>query len=89
MFIYWGGGGGGRQLFALARLSHGQRPVLYRHTFPQIQMAPVTIKEIKEIIKSLLWKNSSGYDKDIIKNTKDKYALNHIPSYILMQQIHI
>ena len=25
-------------------------------------MAPVTTKEIKEIIKSLPWKNSSGYD---------------------------
>jgi hypothetical protein len=35
----------------------------YRNTFPQIRMAPVTGKEIKEIIKSLPWKNSSGYDE--------------------------
>jgi len=36
---------------------------IYRETFPQIQMAPVTIKEIKDIIKSLPPKNSSGYDE--------------------------
>jgi len=33
---------------------------VYRQSFPQIQMAPVTTKEI---IKSLPWKNSSGYDE--------------------------
>ena len=36
---------------------------VYRQSFPQIQMAPVTTKEIKEIIKSLPWKNSSGYNE--------------------------
>jgi Notch-like protein len=36
---------------------------VYRETFPQIQMASVTTKEIKEIIKSLPCKNSSGYDE--------------------------
>ena len=36
---------------------------VYRQSFPQIQMAPVTTNEIKEIIKSLPWKNSSGYDE--------------------------
>jgi hypothetical protein len=36
---------------------------VYRNTFPQIQMAPVTAKEIKGIIKSQPWKNSSGYDE--------------------------
>ena len=36
---------------------------VYRQSFPQIQMAPVTTKEIKETIKSLPWKNSSGYDE--------------------------
>jgi hypothetical protein len=35
---------------------------VYREVFPQIIMAPVTTKEIKYIIKSLPWKNSSGYD---------------------------
>jgi hypothetical protein len=35
---------------------------IYRKEFPQIIMAPVTTKEIKDIIKSLPWKNSSGYD---------------------------
>ena len=36
---------------------------VHKYTFPQILMAPVTTKEIKEIIKSLPWKNSSGYDE--------------------------
>jgi hypothetical protein len=31
--------------------------------FPCIQLAPVTAKEISEIIKSLKWKNSHGYDE--------------------------
>jgi len=31
--------------------------------FPCIQLTPVTSKEIKEIIKSLKWKNSHGYDE--------------------------
>jgi hypothetical protein len=35
---------------------------VYREAFPQIIMAPVTTKEIKDIIKSMPWKNSSGYD---------------------------
>jgi Notch-like protein len=36
---------------------------VYKETFPQMQMAPITTKEIKGIIKSLPWKNSSGYDE--------------------------
>ena len=36
---------------------------VYKDIFPQIRMAPVTTKEIKEIIKSLPWKSSSGYDE--------------------------
>jgi len=31
--------------------------------FPHIKLTPVTTKEISEIIKSLKWKNSHGYDK--------------------------
>jgi hypothetical protein len=31
--------------------------------FPCMQLAPVTSKEIKEIIKSLKWKNSHTYDE--------------------------
>jgi len=30
--------------------------------FPHIKLTPVTTKEISEIIKSLKWKNSHGYD---------------------------
>jgi len=36
---------------------------IYRETFPQIQVTPITIKEIKDIIKSLPPNNSSGYDE--------------------------
>jgi hypothetical protein len=36
---------------------------VYKETFPQMQMAPITTKEIKDIFKSLPWKNSSGYDE--------------------------
>jgi hypothetical protein len=36
---------------------------VYRQSFTQIKMAPVTAKEIKDIIKSLSWKNSNGYDE--------------------------
>jgi hypothetical protein len=43
---------------------------VYRHTFPQIQMDPVTTKEIKEVIKSLPWKNSSGYDEIALRILK-------------------
>jgi Notch-like protein len=31
--------------------------------FPHIKLTPVTTKEISEIIKSLKWKNSHGYDE--------------------------
>ena len=31
--------------------------------FPQIALVPVTAHEIKDTIKSLKWKNSSGYDE--------------------------
>jgi Notch-like protein len=31
--------------------------------FPNIKMTPVTSSEIKDIIKSLKWKNSKGYDE--------------------------
>ena len=54
---------------------------VYGEIFPQIQMASVTTKEIKDIIKFLPSKNSS----DTTKNTKDQYAINHILSYILRQ----
>jgi len=35
----------------------------YGETFPQIHVAPITTKEIEDIIKSLPSKNSSGYDE--------------------------
>ena len=31
--------------------------------FPHTKLTPVTTKEISEIIKSLIWKNSHGYDE--------------------------
>ena len=36
---------------------------VFKHPFPNINMAPVTNKEIKGILKSLKWKNSQGYDE--------------------------
>jgi hypothetical protein len=38
--------------------------------FPCIQLAPVTTKQIIEIIKSLKWKNSHGYDEILIRILK-------------------
>jgi exonuclease III/uncharacterized protein YutD len=38
--------------------------------FPSIQLAPVTTTEMKDIIKSLKWKNSHGYDEIPIKILK-------------------
>jgi hypothetical protein len=40
---------------------------VYKQPFPNINMSPVTSREIKDIIKSLKWKNSKGYD-DIPQN---------------------
>ena len=36
---------------------------VFKHPFPNINMTPVTNKEIKDIIKSLKWKKSQGYDE--------------------------
>jgi hypothetical protein len=36
---------------------------VFTKSFPQINLTPVTAKEIKNIINSLKWKNSSGYDE--------------------------
>jgi hypothetical protein len=36
---------------------------VHKLTFPNINLTPVTSKEIKDIIKSLKWKNSKGYDE--------------------------
>jgi hypothetical protein len=36
---------------------------VHKRTFPNINLTPVTSKEIKDIIKSLKWKNSKGYDE--------------------------
>jgi hypothetical protein len=36
---------------------------VHKQTFPNINMTPVTSKEIKDIMKSLKWKNSKGYDE--------------------------
>jgi hypothetical protein len=36
---------------------------VFKYPFPNINMTPVTNKELKDIIKSLKWKNSEGYDE--------------------------
>ena len=36
---------------------------VYAKPFPQIKSTPVSTKEICEIIKTLKWKSSSGYDE--------------------------
>ena len=38
--------------------------------FPSIKLTPVSTKEIREIINSLKWKNSHGYDEIPIKILK-------------------
>ena len=48
----------GKNSAALVNLS-----TVITETFPQINLTPVTAKEIKNIINSLKWKNSSGYDE--------------------------
>jgi len=64
-----------------ANITTGNLPAInnlysvYRQSFPQIQMAPVTTKEIKEIIKSLPWKNSSGYDEIPLRILKIRMPL--------------
>jgi len=35
--------------------------------YPQLNLAPVTAKEIKDIIRSLKWKSSYGYDEVPLK----------------------
>jgi hypothetical protein len=40
---------------------------VYRHPFPNIHMTPVTNKEVEDIVKSLKWKYSYGYD-EILQN---------------------
>jgi hypothetical protein len=47
-------------------------PLSYLHQvfirpFPNIKLTPVSTKEVSEIIKSLKWKNSHGYDDITIK----------------------
>jgi hypothetical protein len=36
---------------------------VFKYPFPNIDITPVTNKEIKDIIKSLKWKSSQGYDE--------------------------
>jgi hypothetical protein len=36
---------------------------VFKHPFPNIHMTPVTNKEVKNIVKSLKWKYSYGYDE--------------------------
>lgn len=43
---------------------------VFTSQFPRIKLTPVTLKEIREIIKSLRWKNSHGYDDISMKILK-------------------
>jgi Notch-like protein len=36
---------------------------VFKNPFPSINMTPVTNKEIKDIVRSLKWKSSQGYDE--------------------------
>jgi hypothetical protein len=38
--------------------------------FPHTKLTPVTTKDISEIIKSLKWKNSHGYDEISVRIQK-------------------
>jgi len=55
--------------------SNAFHPLNYLHQvfirpFPNIKLTPVSTKEVSEIIKSLKWKNSHGYDEITIKILK-------------------
>ena len=43
---------------------------VFTRPFPHIKLTPVSTKEISEIIKSLKWKNSHGYDEIPQKSLK-------------------
>jgi len=43
---------------------------IFVRPFPSIQLAPVTVTEMKDIIKSLKWKDSNGYDEIPLKILK-------------------
>jgi hypothetical protein len=56
-------------------------------TYPQLNMAPVNAKEIKDIIRTLKWKTSYGYDEIPLKILGDKCALHYLSTNIFVQQI--
>ena len=43
---------------------------VFKQPFPNIKLTSITTKEIKDIIKSLQWKNSQGYDEIPLKILK-------------------
>ena len=43
---------------------------IFKQPFPDTKLTPITTKEIKDIIKSLQWKNSQGYDESPLKILK-------------------
>ena len=43
---------------------------MFIRPFPHIKLTPVSAKEINEIIMSLKWENSHGYDEILIKVLK-------------------
>ena len=43
---------------------------IFKQPFPNIKLTPITTKEIKDIIKSLQWKNSQGYNEILLKILK-------------------
>ena len=55
--------------------SNDAHPLSYLHQgyakqFPSMKLAPITTKEIRQIVKSLKWKNSHGYDEIPVKTLK-------------------
>ena len=57
---------------------------IFVRPFPSIQLAPVTVTEMKNIIKSLKWKDSHGYDEIPLKILKNKPTFYYFFSYIYM-----
>ena len=59
-------------------------PLEYLHQvfasqFPSIKLTPVSTNEIREIINSLKWKNSHGYDEIPIKILKTSLLYTESP----------
>jgi len=54
---------------------------VFTRSSPDIKLTPVSTKEISEIIKSLNWKSSHGYDETPTKFKKYAYPLSYLLSH--------